>query len=65
LGVRSDAFHYHGSGYVALGPAKQESDLIEVFERQQRIGYPSELHVGEAEVEATCARCSPTGGPRA
>ncbi len=48
----SDAFHYHGSGYIALGPAKQESDLIEVFERQQRIGYPSELHVGEAAVEA-------------
>ena len=46
-----DAFHYHGSGYVALGPAKQESDLIEVFERQQRIGYPSELHVGEDDVE--------------
>ena len=47
-----EAFHYHGTGYIALGPAKQESDLIEVFERQQRIGYPSELHVGEAEVEA-------------
>jgi glycine/D-amino acid oxidase-like deaminating enzyme len=46
------AFHYHGSGYIALGPAKQESDLIEVFERQQRIGYPSELHVGEDDVEA-------------
>ncbi len=46
------AFHYHGSGYIALGPAKQESDLIQVFERQQRIGYPSELHVGEADVEA-------------
>ena len=44
------ALHYHGSGYVALGPARQEADLIEVFERQQRIGYPSELHVGEDEV---------------
>jgi methylglutamate dehydrogenase subunit A len=40
------AFHYHGSGYLALGPAAQEPDLTEVFERQQRIGYPSELHVG-------------------
>jgi glycine/D-amino acid oxidase-like deaminating enzyme len=38
--------HYHGSGYLALGPAAQEPDLSEVFERQQRIGYPSELHVG-------------------
>ena len=47
-----EAFHYHGSGYLALGPAKQEADLIEVFERQQRIGYPSELHVGEEEVDA-------------
>ena len=46
------ALHYHGTGYIALGPAAQEPDLVEVFERQQRIGYPSELHVGEAEVAA-------------
>lgn len=45
-----EAFHYHGTGYIALGPPAQESDLIEVYERQQRIGYPSELHVGEEEV---------------
>jgi glycine/D-amino acid oxidase-like deaminating enzyme len=45
-----DALHYHGSGYVALGPASQEPDLVEVFERQQRIGYPSELHTGEQAV---------------
>src|SRR5919108_1221634 len=44
------ALHYHGSGYVALGPASQEADLVEVFERQQRIGYPSELHTGEQAV---------------
>ena len=43
--------HYHGTGYIALGPSAQESDLIEVYERQQRIGYPSELHVGADEVE--------------
>ncbi len=43
--------NYHGTGYIALGPPAQESDLIEVFERQRRIGYPSELHVGEAEVQ--------------
>src|SRR5205085_5343218 len=30
----------------------QERDLIEVHERQQRIGYPSELYVGEEEVTA-------------
>ena len=45
-----EAFHYHGSGYVALGPPAQEGDLVEVFGRQQRIGYPSELYVGENEV---------------
>ncbi|MGZ4330230.1 MAG: NAD(P)/FAD-dependent oxidoreductase [Solirubrobacteraceae bacterium] len=47
-----EAFHYHGSGYIALGPPAQEEDLVEVHERQQRIGYPSELLVGEQEVEA-------------
>ena len=45
-----EALHYHGSGYVALGPADQESDLVAVHERHERIGYPSELVVGEAEV---------------
>src|SRR4051794_14096940 len=45
-----DALHYHGSGYIALGPPSQESDLAEVFERHQRIGYPSELHTGEDAV---------------
>ena len=45
-----EALHYHGSGYVALGPPAQEGDLVEVFGRQQRIGYPSELYVGEDEV---------------
>jgi glycine/D-amino acid oxidase-like deaminating enzyme len=44
------AFHYHGTGYIALGPPAQESDLIAVHERHQRIGYPSELFVGEKEV---------------
>ena len=41
-----EALHYHGSGYIALGPPGQEAELAEVFERQQRIGYPSELHTG-------------------
>jgi glycine/D-amino acid oxidase-like deaminating enzyme len=45
-----EALHYHGSGYIALGPPAQESDLVAVYERQQRIGYPSELHVGEEAV---------------
>ena len=46
------AFHYHPSGYIALGPPAQEEDLIAVHERQQRIGYPSELITGEQDVEA-------------
>jgi glycine/D-amino acid oxidase-like deaminating enzyme len=45
-----EALHYHPTGYVALGPPAQEPDLTEVFERQQRIGYPSELVVGEDDV---------------
>jgi glycine/D-amino acid oxidase-like deaminating enzyme len=48
----AQAFHYHGDGYFALGPPAQESDLAEVYERQQSIGYPSELRVGEEEVTA-------------
>ena len=47
-----EALHYHGSGYVALGPQAQEAELAEVFERQQRIGYRSELHTGESAVRA-------------
>jgi glycine/D-amino acid oxidase-like deaminating enzyme len=45
-----EALHYHPVGYIALGPPAQESDLTEVYERQQRIGYPSDLHVGEEAV---------------
>jgi glycine/D-amino acid oxidase-like deaminating enzyme len=45
-----ETLHYHGSGYIALGPPAQESDLIAVHERQQRIGYPSELYLGEEDV---------------
>jgi glycine/D-amino acid oxidase-like deaminating enzyme len=54
-----ETFHYHGNGYIALGPPSQESDLIEVHERQQRIGYPSELYVGEEEVRAHMRRLYP------
>jgi glycine/D-amino acid oxidase-like deaminating enzyme len=43
---------YHGNGYLALGPPSQEPDLVQVFERQQEIGYPSELHTGEEAVRA-------------
>jgi glycine/D-amino acid oxidase-like deaminating enzyme len=47
-----EAFHYHGSGYIALGPAAQEPDLVEVHERHRRIGYDSELITGQAAVAA-------------
>jgi methylglutamate dehydrogenase subunit A len=46
------AFSYHPVGYMALGARRQVSDLTEVHDRQQRIGYPSDLIVGEAEVGA-------------
>src|SRR6187397_1546710 len=36
---------YHPVGYVALGSGAQVDDLTAVHERQQRIGYPSELIV--------------------
>ena len=47
-----EALRYHGTGYIALGPAAQESDLVEVHERHQRIGYDSELITGEDAVAA-------------
>jgi glycine/D-amino acid oxidase-like deaminating enzyme len=47
-----EAFHYHGSGYIALGPPAQEPDLVEVHERHRRIGYDSELITGDAAVAA-------------
>ncbi len=46
------AYHYNAVGYIALGPAVQEADLVAVHERQERIGYRSELIVGEPSVDA-------------
>ena len=46
------AYHYNPVGYIALGPKAQEADLVSVHERHERIGYRSELVVGEAEVDA-------------
>ena len=45
------AYHYNPVGYMALGAAVQESDLVATFERQERIGYRSELIVGERAVD--------------
>jgi methylglutamate dehydrogenase subunit A len=46
------AYAYNPVGYIALGAAVQESDLTATYERQERIGYRSELIVGQAEVDA-------------
>src|SRR5262245_13474202 len=45
------AYHYNAVGYIALGAQVQESHLTATFERQERIGYRSELITGEAEVD--------------
>ena len=47
-----EAFAYNPVGYVALGAQVQESDLTATYERQERIGYRSELVTGEAAVDA-------------
>jgi glycine/D-amino acid oxidase-like deaminating enzyme len=47
-----EAYAYQPVGYIALGPEVQESDLAATFERQERIGYHSELLTGEAAVDA-------------
>jgi glycine/D-amino acid oxidase-like deaminating enzyme len=47
-----EAYAYNPVGYIALGPPVQEPDLVEIYERQQRIGYRSTLVTGEAEVDA-------------
>src|SRR5205823_13445473 len=44
------AYHYNPVGYIALGAGLQEPDLIATYERQERIGYRSELILGAAEV---------------
>src|ERR671937_2730028 len=46
-----EAYAYHPVGYMAIGPGVQESDLVEVYERQERIGYRSTLVNDEAEVD--------------
>jgi len=45
------AYYYNPVGYIALGAAVQEDDLIATYERQERIGYRSELIVGAGPVD--------------
>src|SRR5438093_6717772 len=44
------AYHYNPVGYIALGASVQQDDLIATYERQEQIGYRSELIVGAADV---------------
>src|SRR5213595_342559 len=46
-----EAYAYNPVGYMALGAAVQESDLTAVAERHERIGYRSELVLGERECD--------------
>jgi glycine/D-amino acid oxidase-like deaminating enzyme len=46
-----EAYHYNAVGYIALGAGVQEPDLVATYERQERIGYRSELIVGAAQVD--------------
>ncbi|MBD0291136.1 MAG: FAD-binding oxidoreductase, partial [Thermoleophilia bacterium] len=55
----AQAFAYNPVGYIALGPGEQEPDLAATFERQERIGYGSELITGEREVDAHMKRLFP------
>src|SRR5436309_2536544 len=47
-----EAYAYNPVGYIALGAAVQEADLTAVAERHERIGYRSELILGEQAVDA-------------
>ena len=57
-----EAFHYHGSGYIALGPPAQEGDLIEVHRAPAADRVPVRAASSESRTSRrTCARCTPTG----
>jgi methylglutamate dehydrogenase subunit A len=46
-----DAYHYNPVGYIALGASVQQADLVATYERQEQIGYRSELIVGAGDVD--------------
>jgi glycine/D-amino acid oxidase-like deaminating enzyme len=47
-----ERLHYHGTGYIALGPSSQEPDLVAVAERHERLGYASTLITGQDAVHS-------------
>jgi len=53
------AYHYNAVGYLALGATVQESDLVATYERQEQIGYRSELIVGPTKVDEHMKRLFP------
>jgi methylglutamate dehydrogenase subunit A len=42
-----EAFNYHPVGYMQISPEPRRSEVATVFDRQQEIGYPSELIEGK------------------
>src|SRR3954467_10877805 len=46
-----EAYAYNSVGYIALGASVQEDDLTATYQRQEKLGYRSELIVGEREVD--------------
>jgi glycine/D-amino acid oxidase-like deaminating enzyme len=40
------AFSYHGVGYIQIGPDVMGADVAQIYDEQQRIGYPSTLVEG-------------------
>lgn len=52
-------FHYQSVGYMALGAKSQVEDLVAVHARQQQVGYPSDIIVGESEVSSYMRRLFP------
>jgi len=45
-----EAFHFHNSGYIAVVPEIQNSDVEAIYVRQQSEGYDSTLVQGEQKV---------------
>src|SRR4029450_383423 len=57
----ADKLHYHPTGYLALGPPDQISDLESVHERHEHIGYPSQLIGGQDAVAWQMTAIDPGG----
>ena len=43
----SEDLHYHPVGYLQISSESMRSDVVQIFEEQQTIGYDSELIEGE------------------